>query len=76
MRTLRPLIPPLCLLEIMNKGGDWAGAMYASSGCPSNCPGGYHFCAYMVTLFNLSQSDFVNNNPTAFDKGECSFHAL
>jgi hypothetical protein len=61
---------PSCDLAHSNNhlGGDWAGNVYSSSGCPGSCVG--EFPRLELFRARLSEkrpfTDFVNNNPGAF----------
>ena len=48
-------------------GGDWAGNDYSQSGCPSDCVGmSSASCIEKRKAADTIQSDYVNNNPSAF----------
>ncbi len=49
-------------------GGDWAGNVYSSSGCPGSCSGEFTIWSVRspIVLRKHPGKDFVNKNPGAF----------
>jgi len=63
-------------------GGDWAGAVYGSSGCPGTCEGMLRrwLCGWIKWQTSVADSekntDYVNNNPGAFSNAYFEFNSV